>query len=86
MKNFKFLTEQQSKGIPINEITDIPIPEWITETSHRILYLQGYWDASVGQPRLNELRLGLSEMGKDIYDAGYFVFYTNRTIISNENI
>ena len=86
MKNFKFLTEQQSKGIPINEITDIPIPEWITETSHRILYLQGYWDASVGQPRLNELRRGLSEMGKDIYDAGYFVFYTNRTIISNEPI
>lgn len=81
MKTFKFLTDKPDPRHPINEIADIPIPEWITETSHRILYLQGYWDASVGQPRLNELRRGLSEMGKDIYDAGYFVFYTNRTII-----
>ena len=37
MKTFKFLTDKPDPRHPINEIADIPIPEWITETSHRIL-------------------------------------------------
>ena len=86
MKNFKFLKEEQSHGIPVNELNNIPLPEWITETSHRILYLQGYWQASIGDPRLNEFRRGLSELGMDIYDAGWYEFYANRRIVPNENI
>ena len=81
MKIFKFFKKEQEPTT-----NDIPIPEWITETSHRILYLRAYWDAHMGEPRLNDFRRGLSDMGMDIYDLGWFEYYKTRPAIPNERV
>lgn len=79
MKDFKFL---QTNDNPINhfDFGGLNIPTWIIEPGLRDIYGFGYMYADNNRPRENDFRDGLSDRAKDIFDAGWFSWFTQRMI------